>query len=103
MKASFRNRFHFHFASPNDLNFTYEKTERFLRKYRTTYNADLSKMAAQGFDVTYYFIASQLMSIEAKEMLMNAFNLVQKGTGNGVENGTVFIVRQEDYKLIRSN
>jgi LysM repeat protein/ABC-type branched-subunit amino acid transport system substrate-binding protein len=103
MKASFRNRFHFHFASPNDLNFTYEKTERFLRKYRTTYNADLSKMAAQGFDVTYYFIASQLMGIEAKEMLMNAFNLVQKGTGNGVENGTVFIIRQEDYKLIRSN
>jgi LysM repeat protein len=103
MKASFRNRFHFHFASPNDLNFTYEKTERFLRKYRTIYNADLSKMAAQGFDVTYYFIANQLMGMEATEGVMNAFNLVQKGTGNGAENGAVFIIRQEDYKLIRSN
>lgn len=103
MKASFRNRFHFHFASPNDLNFTYEKTERFLRKYRTIYNADLSKMAAQGFDVTYYFIANQLMGMEATEGVMNAFNLVQKGAGNGAENGAVFIIRQEDYKLIRSN
>jgi LysM repeat protein len=103
MKASFRNRFHFHFASPNDLNFTYEKTERFLRKYRMAYTADLSKMAAQGFDVTYCFIAEQLMGIEANEGVMNAFNLIQKGTGNGYENGNVFIIRQEDYKLIRSN
>jgi LysM repeat protein len=103
MKASFRNRFHFHFASPNDLNFTYEKTERFLRKYRMTYNADLSKMAAQGFDVTYCFIAKQLMGMEANEGVMNAFNMLQKGTGNGAENGTVFIIRQEEYKLIRSN
>ncbi len=103
MKASFRNRFHFHFASPNDLNFTYEKTERFLRKYRMAYTADLSKMAAQGFDVTYCFIAEQLMGIEAKEGVMNAFNLIQKGTGNGFENGNVFIIRQEEYKLIRSN
>ena len=103
MKASFRNRFHFHFASPNDLNFTYEKTERFLRKYRVAYNADLSKMAAQGFDVTYCFVAEQLMGIEANEGVMNAFNLIQKGTGNGYENGKVFIIRQEEYKLIRSN
>jgi LysM repeat protein len=103
MKASFRNRFHFHFASPNDLNFTYEKTERFLRKYRTTYNADLSKMAAQGFDVAYYFISNQLMGMGESEGVMNAFNVVQKGAGNGAENGTVFIIRQEEYKLIRSN
>lgn len=103
MKASFRNRFHFHFASPNDLNFTYEKTERFLRKYRTTYTADLSKMAAQGFDVTFYFLASQLMGIEPGEGVMNAFQLSQKGVGNGYENSHVFIIRQEEYKLIRSN
>jgi ABC-type branched-subunit amino acid transport system substrate-binding protein len=102
MKASFRNRFHFHFASPNDLNFTYEKTERFLRKYRMAYNADLSKMAAQGFDVTLHFL-SGLFTTPSEEGIMNAFDLIQKGTGNGYENGRVFIIRQEEYKLIRSN
>ena len=102
MKASFRNRFHFHFASPNDLNFTYEKTERFLRKYRIAYNADLSKMAAQGFDVTLHFLSGLFMT-PSQEGIMNAFDLIQKGTGNGYENGRVFIIRQEEYKLIRSN
>ena len=102
MKASFRNRFHFHFASPNDLNFSYEKTERFLRKYRMSYNADLSKMAAQGFDVTMYFL-SGLFGPISEEGIMNAFDLIQKGVGNGFENGRVFIIRQEEYKLIRSN
>ncbi len=102
MKASFRNRFHFHFASPNDLNFTYEKTERFLRKYRMAYNADLSKMAAQGFDVTLHFLSGLFMT-PSEEGIMNAFDLIQKGTGNGYENGRVFIIRQEEYKLIRSN
>jgi LysM repeat protein len=102
MKASFRNRFHFHFASPNDLNFSYDKTERFLRKYRMTYNADLSKMAAQGFDVTMHFLSGLFMT-PSEEGIMNAFDLIQKGTGNGFENGRVFIIRQEEYKLIRSN
>jgi LysM repeat protein len=102
MKASFRNRFHFHFASPNDLNFTYEKTERFLRKYRMAYNADLSKMAAQGFDVTLHFLSGLFMT-PSEEGIMNAFDLIQKGIGNGYENGRVFIIRQEEYKLIRSN
>jgi LysM repeat protein len=105
MKASFRNRFHFHFASPNDLNFSYEKTERFLRKYRVAYNADLSKMAAQGFDVTLHFLTGlfQMVKSSSEERIMNAFELIQRGTGNGYENGKVFIIRQEEYKLIRSN
>jgi LysM repeat protein len=103
MKASFRNRYHYHFASPNDLNFTYEKTERFLRKYRSVYNADLSKMAAQGFDVTYFFLSGLLENVPSGEGLMNAFEIIQKGSGNGYENGHVFIIRQEEYKLIRSN
>ena len=102
MQASFRNRFHFHFASPNDLNFTYEKTERFLRKYRMAYNADLSKMGAQGFDVTLHFLSGLFMT-PFEEGIMNAFDLIQRGTGNGYENGKVFIIRQEEYKLIRSN
>ncbi len=102
MKASFRNRYHFHFASPNDLNFAYAKTERFLRKYRMAYNADLSKMAAQGFDVTLHFLTGLFM-VPVTEGIMNSFDLIQKGTGNGFENGKVFIIRQEEYKLIRSN
>lgn len=105
MQASFRNRFHYHFASPNDLNFTYEKTKRFLRKYRVAYNADLSKMAVQGFDVTLHFLVGlfQMVKTPSEEGIMNAFELIQRGTGNGYENGKVFIIRQEEYKLIRSN
>lgn len=96
----FRNKFNFHFASPNDLNYKYAQTENLHRKYRSAYNADMTKMAVQGFDVLFYFCSDFLMERKNKDVVMNAFEMIQLGNGNGYENTKTFIIEQEEFELI---
>ena len=53
VKPHYKNKYNFHFASPNDLNYKYPETEQLHLKYRSAYNSDMTKMAVQGFDVLY--------------------------------------------------
>jgi len=102
IKAHFRNRFHFHYASPNNLDYTQETTKSMVRKYRKVYNADLSKMAVQGFDVIFSFCSEMLVGVNAGTLIMNDFQLEQKGAGNGYQNKKCFILEQRDFELINA-
>ena len=100
VKPHYKNKYNFHFASPNDLNYKYPKTETLHRKYRSTYNADMTKMAVQGFDVLFYFTSSLLLNKKVDDLTMNNFDLKQNGVGNGYENSKVYIIEQENFELI---
>jgi LysM repeat protein len=100
VKPHFKNKYHFHFSSPNDLNYKYLQTEDLHRKYRSTYNSDMTKMAVQGFDVLYYFISDLLLSKKSENQIMNSFEMIQLGAGNGYENSHTFIIKQENFELI---
>jgi LysM repeat protein len=100
MKAHFRERFHFHYSSPNDLDYDNEYTKAMLRIYRKSYNADLTKMAAQGFDVVYSFCSETLLGMHREKLIMNDFQWSQKGAGNGFQNSKCFVLEQRDYELI---
>lgn len=100
IKPHYKNKYNFHFASPNDLNYRYPQTERLHYKYRSEYNADMTKMAVQGFDVLFYFCSDLLMSRKTNGLIMNNFNLKQIGPGNGYENSNYYILEQEDFELI---
>ena len=100
VKPHFRDKYNFHFSNPNDLNYKYPITESLHRKYRSTYNADMSKMAVQGFDVVYFFCSTLLMNEEPKKCVMNDFKMLQKGPENGYENGKCFILEQEEFELL---
>jgi ABC-type branched-subunit amino acid transport system substrate-binding protein len=100
LKAHFRNRFHFHYSAPNDLNYSSELTKNMLRRYRKAYNADLSKMAAQGFDVLFSFCSEMLIGVKTDKLIMNNFELIQKGQGNGYQNAKCYILEQRDFELI---
>lgn len=100
VKPHFRNKFHFHFASPNDLNYKYAQTEKLHRKYRSAYNSDMTKMSIQGFDVMFYFCSEFLLNQKSKQLVMNDFDLNQKGNGNGFENEHYFILEQIDFELV---
>lgn len=100
IKPHYKNKYNLHFASPNDLNYKYTQTEKLHYKYRSEYNADMTKMAVQGFDVLYYFCSDLLMSRKTNGSIMNNFNLKQIGVGNGYENSNYFILEQEDFELI---
>lgn len=100
IKPAFKNKYDFHCANTNDFNYKYVETEKLHYKYRSNYNADMSKFAVQGYDVVFYFCSQLLMRITPETMVMNRFNMRRKGQGNGYENSTSFIINHKDYQLI---
>jgi LysM repeat protein len=101
IKGTYKNKFNFHFAGPNDLNYTYEETKSLLKKYRKKYNADMTKMSVQGFDVMMAFSNQFLLGKELKHGIMNNIKMEQKGLGNGYENKMCFIIKQEGFDLLK--
>jgi hypothetical protein len=100
LKQHQKNKFNFHYSSPNDLNYAYPNTKKLHLKYRSEYNSDMTKMAVQGFDVVFAFCSDFLLRKKSPEMVMNTFNLQQKGADNGFENVEYFILKQENFEII---
>lgn len=101
LKGYYKNKYNFHYASSNDFNYSYDATKNLLRKYRIKYNSDLSKYGTQGFDVSLFFIKTLLMSGDVEEGVMNKIQLGGTGAGNGKENKTCIIIKQQDYEYVK--
>ena len=101
INGAYKNKYNFHFSAPNDFNYTYESTKALNKIYRKTFNADMTKMSVQGFDVLMYFGVKYLLDKDPSVGIMSHFNLVQKGAGNGFENDNSFILRQENFEIIK--
>ena len=103
IKLLYKEKYHFTFASPNDLNYQDPSTISLNKSYRTRYQADLTKMATQGFDVLYYFVSRMCLDAAEPTSIMNEFELQQLRENDGFENKRVFILKQESYQLKRLN
>jgi LysM repeat protein len=101
ISGEYKNKYNFQFPSPNDFNYSYEAIKEVMKIYRKNYNSDMSKMAVQGFDVPFFFISKYLLGKEMSEGLMTNFEMFQKGNGNGFENGNVYILKQQDFEIIK--
>ena len=101
LNPAYKNKFNFHYSSANDFNYNYELTKDLARDYRQSYNADMSKMAVQGYDVLMYFCLKYLVAINPKQGVMSNFKMTQKGAGNGYENNNCFILKQQDFEIIK--
>ena len=101
ISGEYKNKYNFQFPSPNDFNYSYEAIKEVMKIYRKNYSSDMSKMAVQGFDVSYFFISKYLLGKELSEGLMTNFEMFQKGNGNGFENGNVYILKQQDFEIIK--
>jgi ABC-type branched-subunit amino acid transport system substrate-binding protein len=101
INGAYKNKYNFHFSAPNDFNYTYESTKALNKMYRRTFNADMTKMSVQGFDVFLYFGVKYLLDKDPSAGIMSNFNLIQKGAGNGFENKNAFILRQENFEIIK--
>jgi LysM repeat protein len=100
IRGQFKNKYNLHFASPNDLNYKEERTMNLLRRYRIAYNADMTKMSVQGYDVILGFCADFFLNKPQGRLIMNRFEQVQSDAGSGFENKTAFLIEVEDYQLI---
>jgi LysM repeat protein/ABC-type branched-subunit amino acid transport system substrate-binding protein len=101
IRGFYKNKFNIHFASPNDFNYTYPETKKLLKKYRQKYNADLTKYSTQGFDVTLYFLQDFFLNKPNSTGVMNQINMKSIQLGSGYENKVCFILKQENYELIK--
>jgi len=97
----YKTRYKITWASSSDLNYSLPETQTLLRLYRSKYRADMSKAGAHGFDVVYYFTKTLLMKEDVSNEVINAFDLKSVETGGGYENQSCFILKHEDYELIR--
>lgn len=101
INGAYKNKYNFHFSAPNDFNYSHEKTKELAKIYRKNFNADMSKMSVQGFDVILFFASKYLLKAENSVGVMSDFNLVQKGAGNGFENNNAFILKQQDFEIVK--
>jgi hypothetical protein len=97
----YKTKYKITWASSSDLNYSLPDTQTLLRLYRKNYRADMNKPGAHGFDVVYYFVRTLLMQEEVSTEVINAFGLKPVAPGSGYENQSCFILRHEDYELIR--
>lgn len=96
-----KTKFNITWASSSDLNYTLESTQQLLKLFRSKYKTDMGRVSAHGFDVMYYFAATLLMNQKVDQEVMNDFEMELVGQGSGFENNSCFILRHQDYELIR--
>ena len=97
----YKTKYKITWASSSDLNYSLPDTQTLLRLYRKKYRADMNKAGAHGFDVVYYFTKTLLMKEDVSSEVINAFDLKAAVPGGGYENQSCFILKHEDYELIR--
>ncbi len=96
----YKNKYNFHFPSPNHLDYYEEKVVGLNKVYRSRYKTDISKMAVQGYDVLLYFSSSFFLEGKSINLIMNNFNMKSISTSDGQENSNVFIIEQDDFNLL---
>lgn len=100
MNGAYRNKFNFHFASPNDFNFKSDKTIELAKKIKLKYELDLTKISALAFDVTMaYSILYMMNNTIDFEYVLGRYIPLTKGESNGFENHAVEILYQKDFEI----
>jgi LysM repeat protein len=99
ISTKYKNRYQVHFASPYHLDYTRPDMIMANRTFRDKYGTDLSKVAAQGFDVTLYFCEKLLMEMTPASGLMNKMIMCPVGPTDGFENTFGVLIRYDNYEL----
>jgi hypothetical protein len=100
VKNYYKNTYNMHFAMANELNYSDANTIKFHKGFRAKFNTDLTKVMAQGFDVTFYFLSKMFMDKEPRNLLMNEFTIKKVSANDGFENTSTFIYKQVDFEYV---
>ena len=97
----YKNKYNFHYAYSNFVDYYTDEMKELNRLYRTRYNTDLSRLAAQAYDITLYFCAEFFLEDVTPNLMINDFFMKQVSEKDGYENANIFIVEQEEFKLLK--
>jgi LysM repeat protein/ABC-type branched-subunit amino acid transport system substrate-binding protein len=106
------NNLSLHIPSNTFIDYHDPATQAFIKSYRTKYKTEPDLFTFQGFDVTLCFISSLQKS--GSGFLKDLSTICYKGMGSnyrfsqfpadsGFENKFVFILKYQDYQLIKAN
>lgn len=99
LNSYYKNRYKLHVANTTKVDEHTEEFKHFQRQYREKYNSDGSRYAIQGYDVTLNQLSAILLGVQLNSGVMNHFQMEQVGIGQGWENKSVFIVKQDEFEL----
>lgn len=98
----YRDKFNFHFVSNTFLNYYDKYTIEANRKFRRAYNTDLSRMAAQGYDMMLYGAMDFLLERDDYKLLMNRIQFDAKSDQSYFLNSNYYVLEQHEFELIDS-
>lgn len=102
LNGYYKSTYNIQWCTSSDLNYSDQLTEDLLRVYRAQYNADMTKVSVQGYDIMRYFIPYLFQDkVVNGVIIQNAFEMNQVAPGCGYENKQCFVVKNEEYKLVR--
>ena len=101
ISAEMKNKLHFHYCASVNFDASDEEVKKLKKLYRKKYNTQLTKYAAQGFDVTMFFVLENIMNEKSKQGVINHFKLIENIEGSGKENTACYIFSQDDFKVVK--
>lgn len=112
LDIDYLNSLSLHIPSNSFIDYSNPNTLKFIKDYREKYKTEPEDYVFQGFDVTYYFISSLqkygsgfLKNLEGNKYqgIDANYNFIQYPSECGFENKSVFILKYENYKLVKAN
>lgn len=102
ISAEIKNKLQFQYCAAVNFDGTEDAVKKLKKLYRAKYNTQLTKYAAQGFDITMFFVIEYLLDRENnKQGVINNIKLINTIEGSGKENSACFIFKQVDFKTIK--
>jgi LysM repeat protein len=97
IKIPYRLKLNLHIPISYHLDYTTPATKQMIQSYRNKFNTDPAKNGVHSFDVVNYFLSTFFLNRKPSQ-IMNDFDMIQKGAGNGYENNHLKVVYYQDYQ-----
>jgi ABC-type branched-subunit amino acid transport system substrate-binding protein len=112
IETAYKLRYNLHVTSPSFIDYNSQRVKDFVKNYRAEYGTEPNKYAFIGFDVAIYHGVA--MTNFGKNftpyyeqvkipLLQSNYVLKRSDMNSGFENQSVFILKYEDYKLLKIN
>lgn len=98
----YKNKYNFHYAAPNFLDYYAEPVVELNKIHRGMYKTDLSRMAVHGYDLLTYYCLSFFAEEAQPTLMMSNFQMEQLSPKDGYANKGIYVIEQEEYELFDS-
>ncbi len=112
LDLEYLNNLSLHIPANNFVDYDNAQSKQFIKNYREKYKTEPENYSYQGFDITYYFLAAlqnngsgflNALSNNKQQCMMTNFSFAQFPPDSGFENKSVYILKYNDYKLVKAN